>query len=450
MLHRLFPNMYEGWVVVGSSALIVTLVAAVFFYGFGTIFTPMREEFGWSAAATSLAFSLRSEVGGIAAPFVGALVDRTGPRRVLIAGLLFSAAGIFTMSLVQNIWQFYGVMMMIALGSSASGGQVGMVATVSWFEERRGRALSLMTVGAGASGLFVIGVAALVDAFGWRGALRLLAVIIVLVGLPLAQNVRQRPLGHPQPMDGRPPASGDEAREEGEPWGVPVRQAIRSRAFLFLVAGGALIGFGTTALIVHQIPFLESLDISRQTAAVTVALYTLTSVIGRLGSGYLADRYDKRLVLAGGAALVAASVPLLALTHNLWQAMAVLAVVAVGFGATIPVRVALVADYFGTKNFGAVNGITMLALTFGSFFGPLMVGAVVDVTGEYTIGWVVTGATVALAVPLILSSRRPVDLIAAYEGKPRPTPAAVSMVGATAQWEPGRQARAADDSPRRR
>ena len=102
MLRRLFPNVYEGWLVVASFATLVVMVGTAFFYGFGTIFTPVIAEFGWSHAATSFAFSLRSEVGGIAAPVVGILIDRFGPRRALAVGVVVSVLGVFGMSFMQD------------------------------------------------------------------------------------------------------------------------------------------------------------------------------------------------------------------------------------------------------------------------------------------------------------------------------------------------------------
>src|SRR6185295_2193387 len=128
MLYRFFPHVYEGWIVVWSFALLIVVIGTVFFFGFGTIFTPIIADFGWSNAEVSLAFSLRSDVGGIAAPLVGILIDRFGPRRSLLSGVLIAAIGVFSMSYMQNLWQFYAAMFVIALGVSACGGPVGMVA----------------------------------------------------------------------------------------------------------------------------------------------------------------------------------------------------------------------------------------------------------------------------------------------------------------------------------
>ena len=111
---------FFGWWVVFASAAIVFLTGGTFFYGFGALFNPIVNEFGWSRAATSFAFSLRSEVGGIAAPIVGFLVDRVGARRLMVLGVLTVALGFVLLSRVQDLWAFYGSVVVIAIGMSAA------------------------------------------------------------------------------------------------------------------------------------------------------------------------------------------------------------------------------------------------------------------------------------------------------------------------------------------
>ena len=130
-----------------------------------------------------------------------------------------------------------------------------------------------------------------------------------------------------------------------------------------------------------------------------MTIYTLVSLVGRLGCGYLADRYSKRLVLAGACAVVAAGMPLLAVTTTLTGTLLVMVLIAPGFGGTIPVRPAVLADYFGTRYFGTVNGVMSLIQTLGAFFGPWLVGLLVDETGSYTSGWLVCAAVAAISVP---------------------------------------------------
>ncbi|MQA00493.1 MAG: MFS transporter [Dehalococcoidia bacterium] len=419
MLRRLFPDLYEGWIVVGASAFVVLLIASVFFYGFGTIFNEVIDEFGWSVAATSLAFSLRSEVGGIAAPFVGMVIDRFGPGRVLLIGILVAVAGVLMLSYIQNLWQFYAAMLVIAVGSSSAGGQVGLTAIATWFRARRARAMSVMTLGGGIGGLLVVAVATLVDVYGWRWALRLLALAMLTLGMLAALQVRARPRGHHQPMDGLQRADwragDDDADAEAWDWGVPVKQVLTSPPFLLLSLSLVLNNFGTTAVVVHQIPYLErSMGLSKAAAGATVAVFTLTSIVGRLGFGFLADRYSKRVMLGVSMALTAAGLLLLAFATSVWMAMAAIVLIAPGFGGTIPVRPAMLADYYGTKSFGTLNGIMALVMTTGGAIGPWVIGLIVDATGEYTIGWYVSAAVVAVGVPVVLAATTPSRLIERY------------------------------------
>jgi MFS family permease len=427
MLHRMLPGVYEGWLIVGSMAFMIVVTGGAFAWGFGTVFTPIKEEFAWSAAATSVAFALRSEVSGVAAPFIGYLIDRFGPRLVFLGGVVVAATGMLLMSWMQNLWQFYATMVAISTGISAVGGPVGMVAIATWFERRRARALSLMTVGGAFAGFAVVPVAWMTEEFGWRTTLRVLAAVILATGLLTSTNLRLRPASHHQPLDGFRAVDGELPRERTQ-WGVPVMRAVRSRAFLMLSLVQMAVFFGISALIVHQIPYMESLGISTTTAGSVVAFFALFSLVGRLGAGWLADKYDKRVVLAGCVALTCAGVPLLAVAQTLPQIIAVMMLIAPGFGGMVPLRPAIIADYFGTRSFGTLNGVSMFIVSMGAAIAPVLVGRAVDVTGEYTVGWLLAGAISLIGIPALLAMRPPDDLIAEFRDPvpERPTREAVT------------------------
>ena len=410
MLRRALPGVYEGWIVVGSAACVVLMIGASFFYGFGTIFSEVIDEFGWSVAATSLAFSLRSEVGGVAAPFIGVAIDRLGAQKVALGGVIVSALGVLLMSEIQAIWQFYAAMMVIAIGSSAAGGSVGLVAIATWFEARRAFAMSIMTIGGGIGGLLVVGIAALVEEFGWRGALRALAAIMVTVGIAFAVNIRTRPDDHPQPMDGRRASADGSIAAVAVRWGMTLRTVMRSRSFIFISAGLILMNFSTTAVVIHQIPYLErELHVSKAVAGSSVAFFTVFSIVGRVAAGYFGDRLPKRLIMAACCVLVMAGLPILAFADTYLVATAGILVIAPGFGGSIPVRPAMLADYYGTKFFGTINGVTALVTTTGGAIGPWVVGWLVDRTGHYHTGWVVCIAVTAAAIPFFLLASPPSD-----------------------------------------
>ena len=419
MARRWFPNVYEGWVVVGSSAFVTLLIGASFYYGFGVFFTDIIAEFGWGVAATALAFSLRSEIGGIAAPFVGLGLDRYGARRVMIGGVLVAVAGVLGLSFIQNILQFYIAMIVIAIGSSACGGQAGLVAIATWFDRRRALAMSISTLGGGVAGIMVVGLAWLVEEFGWRIALRVLVVGMLIIGVTFSAQIRSRPREHPQPMDGQAYFQADgSAAPLGIMWGVPTWTVVRSRTFLFCGLAMIAISFATTALLVHQVAYLETqLQVPKSAAAFTITIYTMTSIVGRIGLGMLGDRISKRVLIAGCAALIGSGILVLTFATTYWQAVAGIALVAPGFGGTIPLRPAMMAEYFGTMHFGTVSGIASLMNTTGGALGPWAIGLIVDVTGGYVLGWYLASGVALLAVPLVLLATPPRALMERYRAE---------------------------------
>jgi sugar phosphate permease len=403
---------FFGWWIVFASAAIVFLTGGTFFYGFGALFNPIVNEFGWSRASVSFAFSLRSEVGGLAAPIVGFMVDRVGSRRLMVGGVALVALGFVLLSRVESLWAFYGAVIVIAIGMSATGGPVGMVAIAHWFRKRRGRALAVMTVGAGASGVMVLVLAALISAFGWRDALVIMAVVQLVVCLPLAMSIRNRPEEMGLLADGEPFVQ----TEEGEvptprvAEGLTVWEALHSSTFWKMSIAGALTNLGVIAIVVHQIPFFtSSVGLSEGLAAATVTAMTLMSLLGRLGFGYLADTMDKRHVTAACFGITALSLLLYATIYEGWQVLYVLPLFALGFGGSIPVRPAFQAEYFGLKAFGAIQGLAFTIGTLGGLLGPVFAGWMYDVTESYRLAFVLLSIGSFVAVPLVLSVRRPMQ-----------------------------------------
>lgn len=400
-------GIYFGWWVVFASAGIVFLTGGTFFYGFGAIFNPIVHEFGWSRASVSLAFSLRSEVSGLAAPVVGFLVDRVGSRRLMMTGVTLVALGFVLLSRIETLWGFYGAVFVIAIGMSATGGPVGMVAIAHWFRKRRGRALAVMTAGAGTSGVMVLVLEALISAFGWRNALLIMGGVQLAVCFPLAVSIRNRPAEMGLHPDDEPDEEAGDATAAAQE-GLSVGQALRSSTFWKLSLAIALTSLGTTAIIVHQIPFLtSSAGMSPGLAAASVTAMTLLSLIGRLGFGQLSDVMDKRKVLASTFALAALALLLFASVHRPWQVAYAIPVFALGFGGLIPVRPAFQAEYFGLRSFGAIQGLVFTVSMLGSLVGPVFAGWLYDQTDSYRLAFVLLSLGAFLAVPLTLSVRKP-------------------------------------------
>jgi sugar phosphate permease len=342
------------------------------------------------------------------------MVDRVGSRRLMMIGVTLVALGFVLLSRIHSLPAFYGAVIVIALGMSATGGPVGMVAIAHWFRKRRGRALAMMTVGAGTSGVMVLVLEGLISGFGWRSALVIMGVTQLVVCMPLAMSIRNRPeeIGvriDNEPWEGDPPAAEPPLKGRFQPEeGMTVAQALRSTSFWRLSLAVMLTNLGTTAIIVHQIPFFtSSVGLSEGLAAASVTVMTLMSLVGRLTFGQMADFRDKRFVMAAAFALAAFSLLLFATVYEPWQVLYTLPVFALGFGGMIPTRPAFQAEYFGLRAFGAIQGLVFTIATFGALIGPVFAGWVYDQTESYRVAFVVLSGGSFLAVPMVLSIRRP-------------------------------------------
>jgi len=419
-------RVFYGWWVVSASAAIVFLTGGTFFYGFSALVKPLQDEFGWTRALISGAFSLRTEVGGLASPVVGYLVDRIGSRRLLLAGSVLVGAGFILLSRVDSVWAFYATVMIIAVGMSATGGAVALTAAAHWFVRQRGRAMAVLTAGAGSSGVMVVVLATLISAFGWREALLIMGLAQWAVCIPLALVVRHRPQEMGLLPDGEQPQARPEVAQEGERLpgraaalaeadgvadgplylqdsGLTIGQALRTRTFWLLALAMSLAGFGSTAIIVHQLVFVtEAAGLSDDHAAIVTMMMPIVSLAGRLGFGWLADYREKRHVLAVSYVLLGLGILLLAAAREPWQLVFFLAVFSPGWGGSIAVRPAFQAEYFGLRSFGALQGLMFTVSTLGSVAGPVFAGWVHDSTDTYRHAFVVLALATLAAAPAVL------------------------------------------------
>jgi sugar phosphate permease len=414
-------SLYYGWWVVFASGGIVFLTVGTFVYGFSALVNPLTAEFGWSRAVISGAFSLRTEIGGLAAPVSGFLVDRLGPRRLLLAGVFLVGCGFIFLSRVESVWAFYAAVMVIATGMSATGGLVAMTAVAHWFRKRRGRALAITTAASGSSGVMVVVLAWLISTFDWRTALLMMGLIQWAVCIPLALVVRHRPQDMGLLPDGERPwrpeeqpavaPASDEAKDGFTPaaeTSLSLSQAMRTRSFWFIAVALSLMAVGAMAVIVHQIPFLtESAGFSDGQASLAVMSMSFTSLVGRLGFGWLADYVDKRRVLAVAYLMLALGILLLSQVSNAWHVVLFLAVFSPGWGGAIAVRPALQAELFGLRAFGSIQGLLHASATLGGVIGPIFAGWMHDTADTYRPAFVILGFITLTAAPAMLMVGRP-------------------------------------------
>ncbi len=406
------------------SAILNFFAGGTFFYGFTVFFNPIRETFGWTAALTSIAFTLQRIETGILGPIAGFLVDRVGPRKLMLFGWGIFGLGFILMSRINSLWAFYGSILIIAVGISFGSFIIINTTVAKWFTKKRSRALTLVYVGFGASGILVPVLALLISQFEWRTTLVIVGTGLWVICLPLCLVMRHKPEQY-----GYLP-NGDTATAISGSTNAPVlrspnnvmkqdsgssvvdftgKSALRTRAFWLLTSVLFFQQIATTAVIVHIVPFLESVKVPTAIAATTVTGMTLSSLIGRLGFGFLGDFKNKRYLIA--IALTIQTIGVFIFSYididKVWLIVPFLLTFGPGYGGSIPLRPALQADYFGTSSFGTIYGLMALISMLGGLISPVFVGWVFDVTGSYSLAWRVVTLTTIPAIPLILLAKPP-------------------------------------------
>jgi len=416
------PKVFYGWWMVAAATILNFIAGGTFVYGFTLFFNPIRNTFGWGAAVTAVAFTLQRFESGLLEALAGFLVDRVGPRRLMLFGWTAVGSGFLLMSRVDSLWAFYGSFLLMATGLSFATFIVVFTTLANWFEKKRSRAMTVVVTGFGASGLLVPLVAMAADHLGWRETLALVGIGLLVIGLPLSSLMRHKPGQYGYLPDGASPGSPDGAAtgalpatagaESGLPSSVPSfapRAALKTRSFWLLASVGFFQFIGASAVMVHIVPYLESVGIPTTLAATTVTGITICSLIGRLGFGFLGDFANKRYLIAIGIALQSVGVLVLSFIDEsrTWVIIPFLLTYAPGFGATMPLRPAIQADYFGPASYGTIMGLMMLASMPGGLASPVLAGWIFDATGSYQIAWQWFALITVPAVPLILLARPP-------------------------------------------
>ncbi len=347
---------------------------------------------------------------GILAPIVGVLVDRFGPRRLILAGVVTIGAGFILLSLTQSLWTFYASFILLAFGAGGCTSVVTLAVVARWFRRNLGKAMGITVSGFGASGLLIPVVVWLIDSYGWRSAMIVQGVGMWALGIPLALVIRDRPeemgLVPDGPLPPRPSTADGAARHEIPEARVPFREAVKSRPFLWLNLVEAVRFTVLAALVVHVMPVLASQGIPRDTAGLVAAAIPLFSIPGRFGFGWLGDVTEKRYVMAAAFLCMAAGLVAFHFAAALWPIALFLLLFSPGFGGNMVMRGAVVREYFGVHGFGKLMGITLGTASIGGVIGPTATGWVYDTTGSYGPVWVVSAGLIVLSMLLSLKIRR--------------------------------------------
>jgi MFS family permease len=377
------------WIVVGT-VWVTLAIASGLYFSFPVFFVALLEEFGWSRGATAAAFSISSIVQGLLSPVIGMLVDRLGPRRVILAGTFVLGGACMLSSQIGSLWSLYLVTgVLAAVGVCAVSWVPSGALIAHWFVERRGSMMGLAFSGMGA-GVLVMGPLAqwLIAGHGWRAAYLVLGAGTLVVLVPVVWlGVREAPAAAAPARPGavRPaPGIGGAGRD--------VRAALRTRAFWALFFAYLCTPLAVFPVVTHQVAFAVDQGFPRLFVAGIFGLTGLLSVVGRIVFGFAADRIGRAMSATISYACTAVGT-LCLLGLETWRDAAPLYAYAVffglGFGARGPIITAIAAQLFQGHRFGVIYGILSIGNGVGGAVAPWFGGAIHDLTGSYRIAFLV-------------------------------------------------------------
>lgn len=408
-------RIFYGWWIVLATSLIHLWGAGTFFYSFTAFFNPIVHEFGWSYAAISFAASLRSIEGGIASPVVGFAADRYGARRLLFIGSILSGVGFILLSQINSLCTFYLLFIFLSIGSSLLFPVPGWTTVANWFVRQRGMAMGILSAAIGLGGMLIYVVNWFIGLYGWRYTLIIIGIGMWVIGIPSSLIVRHRPEPYSLFPDGERPSQSHSINpkrstvedQTGYTEGFSVRQAMKTRAFWLIALTMTISSASVHAVMVHVMPYLISLEFSREMASLVASLLVFVSIAGRFGVGWLTNRMNARYLLAVGLFLQASGLLFLGGAQTLWQAILFIILFGPGYGGVITVRLTLQAEYFGRKAFGTIQGIIMAITIIGTMSSPFLTGMYYDLYGSYRSIWYIMAAMVLASIPLALKTNRP-------------------------------------------
>jgi MFS family permease len=409
-----------AWLMLGGAFTAFT-VSAGLMHSYAVYLVAFIEEFGWGRAETSLAYSVSQAIGGLSSPFVGALVDRLGPRRLLLLGGGLLILGLAASAYVTALWQIillYGVVMTV--GANCLGLVVFVPLLSRHFVRRRGMAISIVqsangfarAVSAPLVQLTILGI-------GWRTTYLVQAALMAAVVLPLAALFRRAdpvvPSGGDSAPDGAVPAGASPAMPGVAPspgWtpSWTLGEAARTPHFWLLFAVYLFTGLGSFFVSLHQLAFAIDIGFDRVYAAEVLGMGAFLSVFGTIVTGTLSDYVGREVsaILAYGFSIAGVVCALLITSPDqhllLWLHASFFGLT---WGARGPAITAKTADLFPGRQLGTILGFITIGSGLGAALGSWGAGWIFDLSGSYRVAFALSIASYVCGIAAFWALRRP-------------------------------------------
>ncbi len=422
---RRVKGMYYGWWLVGVAALILTMAIGPFYYGMAAWFPVLERRFQWSRFQLAMGFSLTRVEGSITGPVGGHLIERLGPRRMALIGLLTVGGGFLLFSQIQNLWQFYLSYLIVSTGIGLGSWHTMMTVLNTWFIRRRATAMSMAIAGSALGGVVLLPPLAWAvdpDKFGlerWRDVAAGIGIVVLILAFPITRLVRNRPEdyglrpdGDPAPDDSVAAQVGDAGPSTSQELDYTLREAMRTRNFWLISMGLACAAAATTTIQVHIGPMLH-LDrgFSLQTVGLVVSTYMIVGMVFNLVGGYVGDRVSARLTIFLFSVIQSVAIVVLLLGKSVAIAFLFAVIMGIGFGGRHPLTASIRGVYFGRRSYASIMGISMIPMNILMLILPVLAGHLFDVRGSYTIAFTILAVVSFAGSSLFL-----------FLGEPKPPP----------------------------
>ena len=403
---------FYGYVIVVSSFIIFLVVFGIH-YAFGVFFKPLLAEFGWSRATTAGAYSLSWLLQGPSGIIMGKFNDRYGPRKVLTLCGIILGMGIILTTRTNHCWElylYYGVFM----GLGTGGMYVPLVSTIArWFIAKRSTMTGIAISGMG-FGTFLLSPVSnyLITSYNWRTSYIILGITLLIVVLTFAQFLRLTPK-----LKGQFPYGYKEIHEnrvDGDIKRCSIKEAIFMFEFWMVFGIFFCFGFCLLAILVHIAPHASDIGKSAGTAAGLVAAIGIASIAGKVLFGDLGDRIGNKMIYVICFSIMFFSLLFLIQARQDWAIYLFSIMFGLAYGGNATSQSPLVAGLFGLQSHGIIMGAVNNGFTFGGTVGPIVIGFLFDLKGDYGLAFLITAAVslvgIMLTLPLKVKrqvSRRP-------------------------------------------
>ena len=364
--------------VAATGFLSLFSIVGIMFYGLPFFYDFWVKEFGWSRATVTSGNAFAKVAVGFLGFFAGWLIDRFGPRRLMLTGILLGGIALIGLSTVTTLGQFYFFYVFNALAYMCAGPLPNQVLTARWFHRSRGKAMGFAYLGIGVGGMLVPQIAKWLNIeFGWQQALMILGIMTVLISFPMAWMVKENP----------PMASKEIIPESHK---IPLKKIVKGWPFYLLVIG-SMCSIGAVSGTNQNLKLFFSLDLnySQTQAANILSLVLFSSIIGRLLMGWLADKFPKKYVMILIYTLVAASIPLLYFATTPGVIYLFAFIFGMGLGGDYMIIPLMAAELFGVKLMGRIMGLVLTADGLAEALAPMFVGWLHDRSGSYANGFAI-------------------------------------------------------------